>query len=29
LTCVVLTTRPAAEDKEHLLRAVSDLISES
>jgi CubicO group peptidase (beta-lactamase class C family) len=29
LTCVLLTTRPAAEDKEHLLRAVSDLISES
>jgi CubicO group peptidase (beta-lactamase class C family) len=29
LTFVLLTTRPAAEDKEHLLRAVSDLISES
>ena len=29
LTCVLLTTRPAAEDKEHLLRAVSDLVSES
>jgi len=27
LTCVLLTTRPAAEDKEHLLRAVSDLAS--
>jgi CubicO group peptidase (beta-lactamase class C family) len=29
LSCVLLTTRPAAEDKEHLLRGVSDLISES
>jgi len=29
LTFVLLTTRPAAEDKEHLLRAVSDLVSES
>ena len=27
LTCVLLTTRPAAEDKEHLLRAVSDAVS--
>ncbi len=26
---VLLTTRPAAEDKEHLLQAVSDLVSES
>ena len=29
LTFVLLTTRPAAEDKEYLLRSVSDLISES
>jgi len=29
LTCVLLTTRPAAEDKERLLRAVSDLVSET
>jgi CubicO group peptidase (beta-lactamase class C family) len=29
LTCVLLTTRPAAEDKERLLRAVSDRVSES
>lgn len=29
LTFVLLTTRPAAEDREHLLRAVSDLVSES
>jgi Beta-lactamase class C and other penicillin binding proteins len=29
LTFVLLTTRPAAEDKEHLLRAVSDRVSES
>jgi CubicO group peptidase (beta-lactamase class C family) len=29
LTFVLLTTRPAAEDKEHLLRAVSDQVSQS
>jgi len=27
LTCVLLTTRPAAEDKERLLKAVSNAVS--